>query len=154
MIFFYKSISHDIFYNPNFKKYFCLKEKLMIYRIIIILFGLFIIMVGILMLFNPQKARSILRKAGSTNLINYGEITLRIVPALSMVLYSEDSLYPNVLKYFGGFMILTSLVLYCIPKEYHHAYAVKSAEILKPKIVRGLSIVSFLFGAAVIYSVS
>jgi hypothetical protein len=43
-----------------------------------ILFGMFIIYTGFLMLFAPEKARAILRKAASTNFINYTEITIRI----------------------------------------------------------------------------
>jgi len=42
----------------------------------IILFGLFFICVGFLMLIRPDKAREIVRKAGSTNFINYAEITI------------------------------------------------------------------------------
>ena len=45
-------------------------------KLIVLLFGVFIILVGLLMLFNPKKARQILRKAGSTPLINYTEITI------------------------------------------------------------------------------
>ena len=47
----------------------------------VIIFGIFFICVGTIMLFKPQKAREILRKAGSTNFINYAEITLRMIPA-------------------------------------------------------------------------
>jgi len=36
---------------------------------IIVLFGMFILFVGFLMLFAPKKARKTLRKAGSTNFI-------------------------------------------------------------------------------------
>jgi len=50
----------------------------------IILFGLFFICVGFLMLIRPEKAREILRKAGSTNFINYAEITIRIIPAMGL----------------------------------------------------------------------
>ena len=53
-------------------------------KFIIIVFGLFFIGCGGLMLLNPVKAREILRKAGSTNFINYAEITLRMVLAISL----------------------------------------------------------------------
>jgi hypothetical protein len=56
---------------------------------VVILFGIFIISVGILMLFNPEKALAALRKAGSTNLINYAEITFRLIPAIALVIYSR-----------------------------------------------------------------
>ncbi|WP_417985765.1 hypothetical protein [Flavobacterium sp. ZT3P35] len=54
---------------------------------IIILFGLFFISTGLIMLFVPYKARQILRKAGSTNFINYAEITIRIIPAAGLILF-------------------------------------------------------------------
>lgn len=43
---------------------------------IVILFGLFLIAAGFLMLVAPEKARAILRKAGSTNFINYTELII------------------------------------------------------------------------------
>lgn len=119
----------------------------------VILFGVFIISVGLLMLFAPEKARATLRKAGSTNFINYAEITIRMIPAIGMIIYAEYSKYPEVLTIFGWFVLGTSLFLYFVPRKWHHVYSLKSAEILKPTFVRLLSPLAFLFGAAVIYSV-
>ena len=53
----------------------------------LILFGVFFIFVGGLMLFKPKVARATLRKAGSTNLINYGEITIRMIPATALIIF-------------------------------------------------------------------
>src|SRR5690606_26720965 len=99
---------------------------------IIILFGVFIIFVGLLMLFAPKKARAILRKAGSNNFINYAEITLRLIPAIAMILYADFSKLPLAFKIFGGIMVLTSLILYLIPRKTHHSFSMKSADLLKP----------------------
>lgn len=120
---------------------------------IVILFGVFIIGVGFLMLLAPQKARATLRKAGSTNFINYAEITLRMIPAIAMIVYSDFSRYPLVFTIFGWFMLGTSIVLYFVPRKLHHSYSLRSADILKPIFVRLLSPVTFLFGAAIIYCV-
>ena len=46
-------------------------------KYIIICFGLFLIYSGFLMFFNPEKARTVIGKAGSTILINYGELIIR-----------------------------------------------------------------------------
>ncbi len=119
----------------------------------IILFGLFIISVGLMMLFAPEKERATLRKAGSTNFINYAEITIRMIPAIGMIYYAEYSKYPEVLAIFGWFILGTSLILYFVPRQWHHGYSLKSAEILNPILVRILSPLAFLFGWAVIYSV-
>ncbi len=122
-------------------------------KIVVIIFGLFLIGAGLLMLFKPDKARATLRKAGSTNLVNYTEITLRMVPAAAMILYSDFSRYPEAFKIIGWFMIATSMVLYMVPRKLHHDYSLKSAEILKPKFFRMLSPLSVLFGLMIIYSV-
>jgi len=127
---------------------------ILIAQFIVILFGTFIFSVGILMLFNPENALATLRKAGSTNLINYSEITIRLVPAIALVIYSSYSRFPDVLNLFGGFMIATSLVLFFVPRRFHHAYSVKWASILSPFQVRLIAPFAFLFGAAIIYSVS
>lgn len=55
---------------------------------IVIFFVAFIIFIGFVMLFRPTKAREILRKAGSTNFINYAEITIRLIPAIALVIFA------------------------------------------------------------------
>ncbi|MHA7059592.1 hypothetical protein ACWGOQ_0020365 [Aquimarina sp. M1] len=126
---------------------------IIIAKYIVILFGIFLIGVGLIMLLKPTKARAYLRKAGSTNFINYTEITLRMVPAVASVLYSEYSKFPEILKYLGWFMIITSLVLYFVPRKIHHRYALMCANILGPKLIRASSPFSVLFGLGIIYSV-
>ncbi len=105
------------------------------------------------MLFRPKKANEILRKAGSTNFINYAEITTRIIPALGLILSADNSKYPEVLKIFGWFMLLTSLVLYFVPRQQHHNFSVKAADILKPIYFQLISPFSFLIGTWLIYNV-
>lgn len=122
-------------------------------KYIVILFGIFLIGVGLLMLLKPEKAREYLKKAGSTNLINYSEITIRMIPAAGLILYSEFSKFPEVFKYFGWFMIGTSVVLYFVPRRLHHRYALMCADILKPQLIRMTSPFSMIFGIAIIYSV-
>ena len=119
----------------------------------IISFGMFILYVGFLMLFAPVKARATLRKAGSTNFINYAEITIRMIPAIGMILYSSYSRYPEVFKVFGWFMLATSIVLYFVPRKVHHSYSLKCADILKPKYFRLLSPFALLLGIGIIYCV-
>jgi hypothetical protein len=119
----------------------------------VILFGMFIIFVAFLMLFYPDKARGALRKAASTNFINYTEITLRMIPAIGMIIYSDFTKFPVVFKLYGWFMLGTSLVLYIVPRKLHHRFALMSAEILKPLFIRLLSPLAFLIGSAIIYAV-
>lgn len=122
-------------------------------KYIVILFGLFIICIGTLMLFAPKKARETLRKMASTNFINYTEITLRMIPAIGLILYSDFSKYPVAFKVYGWLMLGTSIVLYLIPRKWHHGFSLKSADILKPLYFQLLSPIAFLLGIAIIYCV-
>ena len=117
----------------------------------VIIFGIFLILVGFLMLFSPIKAREILRKAGSTHVINYAEITIRMIPAAALVLYADFSKFPEFFKILGWFMLATSFVLYFVPRRIHHNYSLKCAEILKPLYFQLISPFSMLFGSALIY---
>lgn len=120
---------------------------------IVIFFGIFFICVGLLMLIDPKKANSILRKAGSTNLINYAEITIRIIPAIGLILSADHSKYPEIFKIFGWFMLLTSFVLYLVPRQLHHNFSIKAAEILKPLYFRLISPFAALIGILLVYCV-
>lgn len=106
-----------------------------------------------IMLFNPKMARATLRKAGSTIFINYVEITLRMIPATALIVYSDLSLFPKEFKIFGWFMLITSFVLYFVPKKVHHNFSNKAADILKPLYFQLISPFSFTIGAIFIYSV-
>ena len=119
----------------------------------VIFFGIFFIGAGIIMFFNPTKAREILRKAGSTNFINYAEITIRMIPAAGLILYADFSKYPEIFKIFGGFMLVTSFILYFVPRKLHHNFSLMCADILKPIYFGWIAPISVLIGVALIYGV-
>ena len=119
----------------------------------IIIFGLFFNYVGLLMLINPRKVNAILRKAGSTNFISYAEITIRIIPAVGLIVSADNSKFPDIFKIFVWFMLLTSLVLYFVPRQLHHNFSVKAANILKPFYFQLISPFAFLIGTLLIYSI-
>lgn len=127
---------------------------IIIAKLTIIGFGIFIIGAGLFMLFAPQKAREVLRKAGSTNFINYAEITIRMIPATALILYADFSKYPDVFKVLGWFMLITSLVLYFVPRRFHHNYSLKCADLIKPLYFQFISPLAFLFGAFIIYCIT
>ena len=121
---------------------------------IVLFFGIFIIFIRFIMLMNPIKARETLRKAGSTNFINYAEITIRLIPAIALILYSDLSKYPEAFKIFGWIMLITSLVLYVVPRKIHHKFSMTSADILKPIYFQLISPFAFLFGGLIIYNLN
>ena len=116
-------------------------------------FGVFFVSVGLIMLFKPQKARQILRKAGSTNFIIYAEITLRMVPATAFIVAADQSNYPMGFKVFGWFMLITSHLLYFVPRQIHHNYSIKAANILKPFYFQLIAPFAFAIGILIIYGV-
>jgi uncharacterized membrane protein YfcA len=120
---------------------------------IIILFGVFFIFAGIIMLIKPKTARATLQKAGSTNFINYAEITIRMIPAIALIIYADYSKFPEAFKIAGWFMLITSLALYLVPRPLHHRFSLKSAEVLQPLCFQFISPFSVLIGIIIIYSV-
>ena len=120
---------------------------------IVILFGLFFISTGLLMLVKPKIARATLRKAGSTNFINYGEITIRMIPAIGLILVANNSKFPELFKIVGWFMLLTSFVLYFVPRKLHHDFSNKCADILKPFYFQLIAPFSISIGILIIDSV-
>jgi len=122
-------------------------------KFIVIAFAVFIIGVGFLMLLDPQKARELLKKAGSTPLINYGELILRMIPAAGLILCAEVTKFPTFFSILGWFMIGTSVLLMLLPRKYHHAYALKCADILTPGRIRTIAPLSFIFGGFLLYAI-
>ena len=126
---------------------------ILIAKWIVVLFGVFLICTGFLMLMNPNKARRIISKAGSTILINYTEITIRMIPAIALILYSDYSKFAEAFKVFGWFMLITSLVLYFVPRKMHHNFSLKASKLLSPNLLRIIAPFSLLFGSLIIYAV-
>ena len=120
---------------------------------IVVLFGIFFICAASIMLFKPKIARETLRKAGSTNFINYAEITFRMIPAIGLILVADNSKFPEIFKIFGWFMLVTSFILYFVPRKLHHNFSNKCADILKPIYFQLISPFAFLFGILIIYFV-
>lgn len=120
---------------------------------VILFFGFFFLLVGVVMLFKPKKVRATLQKAGSTNFINYAEITLRMIPAAALILAADVSKFPDVFKIVGWFMLCTSFVLYFVPRKIHHGFSTKAANILKPIYFQLISPFAFLIGVLIIYAV-
>lgn len=119
----------------------------------IIGFGIFFTFTGLLMLFQPQKVRSILQKAGSTTFIHYTELAIRIIPGLAFLVYAESSKFSIAFQIIGWFILISSLILMIIPRKLHHKFSTSSADILKPFYFQLISPLSILIGILIIYSV-
>ncbi|MEZ4874889.1 MAG: hypothetical protein R2793_05445 [Flavobacteriaceae bacterium] len=149
---------HDISFRkrrPVNKKNKAAKHKnrlMIIARWIVLFFGLFIMGMGIVMLFFPKKGREIIQKAGSTNFINYAEISIRMIPAIAMIMCAGLSKFPLAFTIFGWTMLVTSFILFLVPRKVHHAFSMKSANTLKPIYLQLISPFAFLLGGFILYN--
>lgn len=143
-------ISLKNWYNIN--KFYCNMYMMVLAKCIVSIFGIFIIFAGFLMLFTPIKSRFILRKFASTVFINYFEITLRLIIGIALVYTSYFSKYPEAFSLLGKFMIITSIILYCVPRKLHHQFSNRCADFIKPIYFRFISPFAFIFGGLILYN--
>jgi hypothetical protein len=117
----------------------------------LLIFGSFFIVAGFIMLVKPSVARSTLRKAGSTALINYTELSVRMIPAIAFVIYADFSAYPSAFKFIGWYILITSIILMSIPRKLHHQLSNRFADFLSTGRFQLISPVSIFIGVFLIY---
>jgi uncharacterized membrane protein SirB2 len=115
--------------------------------------GAWLIAISIFMVFNPQVALGYLGKMASTNLINYSELTLRLIAGMALWRYSEFSKAPEVLNIIGLFLAVTAVILFLVPRKWHAAYSVWWSKKLTPVMVRLSAPLSLVAGIFLIYVV-
>ena len=121
---------------------------------LVILSGGWLIAVGALMFASPQTALGYLSKAASTNLINYLEISLRMISGLALVMCADSSEFPAVFLFSGLFVVATSAVLFCVPRKWHARYAVWWSKKPTAPYVRLTSPFALAAGVLLIYAVA
>ncbi len=119
---------------------------------VVIFFGIWLIAVSILMFASPRTALRYLSKMASTNFINYLEISLRMIAGLALVAYSDSSKFPAIFNIFGLFVVITSAILFLVPRKWHALYSVWWSNKLKPPFVRFASAFSLAAGVFFIYA--
>mgnify|MGYP006142037163 FL=1 len=120
---------------------------------IIICFGVFLIYSGFLMFLNPEKARAIIGKAGSTFVINYGELVTRLVLGICFVICAKMNAYEQYFSIFGYFLIISAVILMLTPMKTHHKFSTKAAEALKPIYLRICAPFSIAFGLLILVAI-
>ncbi|MES2863929.1 MAG: hypothetical protein V4666_07405 [Bacteroidota bacterium] len=118
---------------------------------IIVFFGVFLIFCGFIMFFYPEKAKQIISKAGSTFMINYAELGIRLIVGLAFVFV--ETKFENVYNYFGYFLIVSALLLMILPIKKHNQFSKNASNYLKPIYLKILSPLSIAFGILVIYGI-
>ena len=105
------------------------------------------------MFINPEKARAIIGKAGSTMVINYGELIIRLVLGISFVISAEANAYEKYFTIFGYFLIISAVILMLTPMKTHNKFSTKAAETLKPLYLRICSPFSIAFGLLILVAI-
>ena len=119
-------------------------------KCIIFLFGLFLVYAGFLMLFKPEKVRAIIGKAGSTYFINYAELISRLLIGICFVITSKATNWELYFKTFGYFLIVSAILLMCVPIKTHHNFAKNAANKLKPIYLKICTPFSILIGVLIV----
>lgn len=122
-------------------------------QFLVVLAGVWLIAVGLVAFCRPLTANRLVRKAASTNLINYTELTLRGMGGLALVWSAEVSRFPEVFRVYGWVVVATTAVLLLVPREWHARYAIWCSERLTPSYLRIASPVSIGLGIFLIYAV-
>ncbi len=120
---------------------------------VVILWGVWLIVVSCFMLARPQTALRCLGKMASTNLINYSEITLRMIWGIALVLYADFSKFPEIFRILGLFLAATSAVLFLVPRKWHAGYASYWSNRLSAPLVRIFAPFSLTLGIFLIYAI-
>jgi len=111
----------------------------------IFIFALFLIYAAYLMFVKPYKTKEIIAKAGSTYLINYGELGIRFLIGIAFVWASEISKYSFSFKIIGYFLMASALVLMALPIQKHNQFSKKAAASLQPNHLKVCALFSVLF---------
>ena len=118
----------------------------------IVLFGLFLIFSSFLMFFKPEKTRQIIGKAGSTYLINFLELGCRLLVGIAFIISSKIAIYELQFKVVGYFLVVSALVIMCIPIKKHNAFSKRAAEKLKPSYLKICGLFSLFLGYIILFS--
>jgi hypothetical protein len=114
--------------------------------LLLLLSATWLLGVSLFILLRPQLALTYLGKFASTNLINYSELSLRMMAGIAFLQYADASRSPRLFVIVGWFLVVTAGILFCTPRRWHAAYAVYWSRVLTPSLARMAAPFSFLAG--------
>ena len=114
--------------------------------VIVCVFGIFLIGVGALMALRPQTALTALRHMGSTPAIHFTELSLRFLAGAGVYGFAAKSPYEQAFQIAGVFLMVTSLLIMCVPHKLHNAYALWWAERFPSMLIRILGVLPIAVG--------
>lgn len=122
-----------------------------LYFVILMAFSLFLVWSGFMMFFKPEKVKKTIALAGSTLLINYAELTIRLVIGIAFVFIKTK--YELIYSYVGYFLIISALILMFVPIKKHNKFSVYASGKLKPMYLSFFAPISIAMGILIIYGI-
>lgn len=119
----------------------------------VILAGLWLIGLGVWMLARPHQALGVLKRMGGSAAIHWGEMSVRILAGIALILASEAARHPVALTVIGAFLIVSTLVILIAPRRWHSAFSTWWAARIPAAAVRFIAPLSWAMGAALIWEV-
>jgi hypothetical protein len=98
----------------------------------------------------PHKALSALAAMGGTPTVHFGEMAVRGLAGLVLVLAAPASRLPTWIAVIGWFLIGSALTLALLPRRWHSRYSRWWAQRIPPLAVRLIGAVSILGGGLLI----
>lgn len=122
-------------------------------KLIIKLFGILILISGILLFIEPEILFGwIENKTGNTSLY-ISAIVVRLVLGILFILAAKESIYPGAIKFFGYLFIIAAIIFIFIGQERFHDFITPLISDVKPYASVG-GVLSIAFGGFIIYAFS
>ncbi len=119
---------------------------------IILLFGIFIILAGIVLLVRPDYIISHFTKYGDSFRLHFFAVLVRIILGLAFIIGASGTKYPMIMQIFGGIFIFAALVLCVIGREKFKSI-IRWTTKISPVFQRFMGVFAILFGYFFIYAV-
>lgn len=114
--------------------------------LIVLLFSSFLIVIGAFMSLKPISALGVLRHMGSTPTIHFSELSVRFLVGAGVYIFAAQSHFTQAFQITGIFLMVTSLMIMCVPHRIHNAYSVWWADRFPPALVRALGLIPIALG--------
>lgn len=113
--------------------------------------GLWLMAIGVVMVAWPLRALAMLKAAGSSPAIHFGEMAVRAGAGGLLMLAAPTSRLPAVIFALGAFLVVTAVVLSILPRRWHGRYSLWWARRIPPTAVRLLGPLAVLAGAGLVW---
>jgi len=122
-------------------------------QVTVVLLGLWLGGLGLMMMTVPRRALRALAAMGSRPLIHFGEMGLRALAGLALILAAEHARFPMALTVIGLFLMVSAAVLTLLPRRWHSAYSMWWAGHIPVWAVRTIGPLSVGMGGLLVWIV-